>query len=95
MKWTKEERRVLWRCFVETGGKKERGYLGKLKERWDRHGLTQRDKESLLIQLRAIQSGSLLSAMERGEIEKEVSDSLPAVDIYGRGRFEVIDTRNV
>ena len=83
VKWTKEERRVLWRCFVESGGKKERGYLGRVKERWDQHGLSQRNKGSLLIQLRRIESGSLLSEMERREIEKQVSDSLPAVDIYG------------
>ena len=51
VKWTQEERRVLWRCFVETGGKKEWGYLGRMKDRWDRQGLSQRDKGSILIQL--------------------------------------------
>ena len=30
--WTVEERRVLWECFVRSGGKKSGGYMKKVKE---------------------------------------------------------------
>ena len=31
-KWSQEERKVLWECFVRSGGKKSGGYIRKVKE---------------------------------------------------------------
>ena len=42
--WTDEERRVLWECFVRSGGKKSGGYMKKVKEMWDGRDLSVREK---------------------------------------------------
>ena len=71
-KWTDEERKVLWECFVRSGGKRSGGYIKKVKEMWDGRDLSVRGVPSLLSQLKQIETNNLLTVMERGEIEKRV-----------------------
>ena len=71
-RWTVEERRVLWECFVRSGGKRSGGYIKRLKEMWDGRDLSVRGVPSLLSQLKQIEVNNLLTLMERGEIEKRV-----------------------
>ena len=51
-RWTVEERRVLWECFVRSGGKRSGGYIKRLKEMWDGRDLSVRGVPSLLSQLK-------------------------------------------
>jgi len=67
-KWTKEERRVLWECFVRSGGKKGDGYIKEMKALWDERGLSERGEPSLISQLKTIEKGNVLSKVERAEI---------------------------
>ena len=46
-KWTDEERKVLWECFVRSGGKRSGGYIKKVKEMWDGRDLSVRGVPSL------------------------------------------------
>ena len=71
--WTLEERKVLWECFVRSGGKKSGGYIKKVKALWDERGLSVREVPSLLSQLKGIENG-LLTMMERDEITKKIGD---------------------
>ena len=70
--WTVEERRVLWECFVRSGGKKSGGYINKIKEMWDGRDLSVRGIPSLVAQLKLIETNNLLTVVERGEIERQV-----------------------
>ena len=40
--WTDQERRVLWECFIRSGGKRTGGYMQKVKEMWDGSNLSVR-----------------------------------------------------
>ena len=69
--WTNGERRVLWECYVRSGGEKRHGYIKRVKDLYDRRSLTPRTGPSLISQLKTIDGGGL-TLMERGEIEKLV-----------------------
>ena len=71
-KWTDHERRMLWECYVRSGGKKAGGYIQKLKDMWNRKGLKARGVPSLLSQLKQIETNNLLTLMVREEIGKKV-----------------------
>ena len=71
-KWTKEERQVLWECFVRNGGRKCGGYIKKVKALWDERGLSKRDEPSLISQLKTIEKGIVLTKVERAEISRMV-----------------------
>jgi len=73
-KWSQLGRRVLWECFVRSGGQRSDGYIQKVKNMWDGRDLSVRSKASLLSQLKQIEDNSLLSIMERGEIEMVVRE---------------------
>jgi len=34
-KWSHQERRILWECYVRSGAKRSGGYIKKVKEMWD------------------------------------------------------------
>ena len=70
--WSKEDRIILWECYVRSGGVKSEGYIKKVREMWDGRDQGVRSDASLLSQLKQIESNSLLSVMERGEIEQRV-----------------------
>ena len=93
--WTKEERKVLWECYVESGGVKSGGYMKKVEERWEGKGMTVRSVPSLWSQLQEIEKKSLLSRVERSEIEKRVTDGLGRVDggagVADHGVEETVD----
>ena len=73
-KWSDGERRVLWECYVRSGRKRSQGYIRKVKEMWDGRDLSVRSGPSLISQLNAIEFQDLLSASERREIERVVSE---------------------
>ena len=70
--WTNQERRVLWECYIRSGGKKSGGYMQKVKEMWDGRDLSVRGIPSLVAQLKQIETNSLLTVVERREIERRV-----------------------
>ena len=70
--WTHDERKVLWECFVRSGGQRGGGYMKAVKALWDERGLGERSMPSLMSQLKSIENG-LLSVMEREEIRKEIA----------------------
>ena len=71
-RWTDRERKVLWECFVRSGGVWHGGYIEKLRLLWDEHGLSDRSNPSLISQLKEIRCGRHLSEMEKDEIRKKV-----------------------
>lgn len=86
--WTHEERKVLWECFVRSGGKRADGYIKKVKALWDEIGSSVREVPSLLSQLKSIEKG-LLTMMERDEIEKKVRDEVRRVDSLEQEAMEI------
>eukprot|EP00111_Clytia_hemisphaerica_P013739 TCONS_00040429-protein len=78
-KWTKEERCLVWECFVRSGGKGSYGYIKRLMEFWEERALSKRSQASVLAQIKSIEKGGLLSEYEKGEIERLVrSEGEPA-----------------
>ena len=73
--WTQNERRVLFECYIESGGRGRRGYSRRVKELWDQksedQNLSPRTFPSLYSQLKTIDGGAL-TKMEREEIEQSV-----------------------
>ena len=74
VKWSDGERKVLWECYVRSGRKRSDGYIRKVREMWDGRDLSVRSDQSLIAQLNAIEFNSVLSASERREIERVVSE---------------------
>ena len=72
--WSKDERRVLWECFVRSGGARHGGYMNSVKRLWDERGLTVRDTPSLISQLKQIENNGLLTESERREIRRMVEE---------------------
>ena len=87
-KWTDEERRVLWECFVRSGGKKSGGYIKKLKDMWDGKDLSVRGVPSLLSQLKQIEINNLLTVMVREEIERKVRGEVDVGDRDGENKSD-------
>ena len=71
-KWSDGERRVLWECYVRSGRKRSQGYIRKVKEMWDGRDLSVRTDQ--ISQLNAIEFHDVLSASEKREIERVVSE---------------------
>ena len=71
-KWTKEERRVVWECYVRSGGRGSHGYIKRLMEFWEESALNKRSQASVLSQIKSIEKGGLLSEYEKSEIERLV-----------------------
>lgn len=75
-KWTKEERRVVWECFVRSGGRGNHGYIKRLMEFWEVKAVNKRSQASVLSQIKSIEKGGLLSEYEKGEIERLVESEV-------------------
>lgn len=73
-KWTREERLVLWECFVRSKKVSPNGYIKTLVELWETNGLGVRSQASLLSQVKSIQNGKLLSEFEKREVERRVEE---------------------
>ena len=71
-KWSEEERKMLWECFVESGEVMSGGYIKKVKGLWDERGLSVRSCPSLISQLREIKAGKHLTKMQKDVIKKRV-----------------------
>jgi len=72
-KWTKEERVVLWECYVRSGGRGCLGYIKRVMEMWDGRDVGIRSQASILSQIKCIEEGGLLSEYEKCEIESRVT----------------------
>ena len=72
IKWTKEERCVLWECFIRSGGAEVKGYRDDIVEMWNGRDLSVRTRASVLAQVKEIQKGGKLSAFDMREIEERV-----------------------
>ena len=94
--WTREERKVLWECYVRSGGSKKKGYIKAVKDMWDGKDMSIRSTPSLLAQIGQIRDkGSGLTLVEREEIEKTIRDEwhatlnrLPAGETLSQGDGE-------
>lgn len=71
-KWTKEERVVLWECYVRSGGRGCLGYIGRVMDMWNGRDVGVRSQASVLSQIKCIEAGGLLSEYEKCEIEQRV-----------------------
>ena len=71
-KWTKDERCLVWECFVRSGGRGSHGYIKRLMEFWEGKALNKRSQASVLSQIKSIEKGGLLSEYEKSEIERLV-----------------------
>ena len=70
--WTKEERCVVWECFIRSGGVGVEGYRDRIFEMWNGRDLGVRSRASVLAQVKEIQKGGKLSTFEMREIESRV-----------------------
>ena len=78
-KWSKEERVVVWECYIrsiELDGREHRDYIQKLMQMWEGRDLSVRSQASILSQVKCIQKGGLLSEYEKREIERKVKDEI-------------------
>ena len=71
--WTQEECKVLWECYVRSGGSGSDGYIKRLVEMWDGRDVNVRPQAALLGQLRSLKNGRRLSLLEKREIERKVT----------------------
>ena len=71
--WSQEECKVLWECYVRSGGSGSDGYIKRLVEMWDGRDVNVRPQAALLGQLRSLKSGRRLSEFEKREIERKVT----------------------
>ena len=71
--WTQEECKVLWECYVRSGGSGSDGYIKRLVDMWDGRDVNVRPQAALLGQLRSLKSGRKLSEFEKREIERKVT----------------------
>ena len=71
-KWTKEERVVLWECYVRSGGRGCLGYINRVMEMWNGRDVGIRSQASVLSQIKCIEAGGLLSEYEKSEIEQRI-----------------------
>ena len=78
VQWTKEERCVVWECFVRSGGRQSYGYIKRLMEFWEAKGISDRSQASILSQIKCIEKGGLLSECEKYEIERQVRKEVTA-----------------
>ena len=69
--WTKEERKILWKCLAIAGGRESEGYIPRMVNLWNERGTSRRSQPSLISQVRVIERGGL-SNLERKEIESSV-----------------------
>ena len=72
LRWSKEERRGLWECFIRSGGVWSGGYIEKVRVLWEERGFCGRTLPSMISQLKEIRSGRHLSVMEKDEIRRKV-----------------------
>ena len=70
--WTREERRVLWECYIRSGKRGCEGYIKRLKDMWDGRDISVRSEASILSQVKCIEAGGLLTELEKVEIESRV-----------------------
>ena len=78
--WSDQERKVLWECFIRSGGKKSGGYIRKVKDMWDGRDLSVRGVPSLLSQLKQIETNNLLTLMVREDIARKVRNEENGVE---------------
>ena len=71
--WTQEECKVLWECYVRSGGSGSDGYIKRLVDMWDGRDVNLRPQAALLGQLRSLKGGRRLSEFEKREIERKVT----------------------
>ena len=76
---------------MRSGGRKSGGYIQKVKDLWDRRGMSKRGKPSLTSQLKTIEMYGGLLSMEREEIEGRVRQEDAKAEEMGRLREEVLD----
>ena len=90
MRWTKEEKVMVWECFAMTGGVRRENYIERTTDLYNERSQRQRNKNSVFSQIRGIGFGGL-TMMERGEIEKRVraaKEEEERVMAEGRAMFE-------
>ena len=73
--WTKEERKLLWKCVIRASGKGSDGYISKIVKLWDESGISRRTQTRLISQNNVIENGDL-SKLEMEEIEHKVKKEL-------------------
>ena len=84
--WSQEECKVLWECYVRSGGSGSDGYIKRLVEMWDGRDVNVRPQAALLGQLRSLKNGRKLSEFEKCEIERRVT--LERIVPAGQGNVE-------
>ena len=84
--WSKEERKILWKCLAIAGGRESEGYIPRMLKLWEERGTSRRSQASLISQVRVIERGGL-SNFERQEIESRVREEtrLRGVDFVIEG----------
>ena len=70
--WSKEERLVLWECYIRSGGRVCNGYIKRVMNMWNGRDLSVRSQASILSQIKCIENGGLLSEFEKREISNRV-----------------------
>ena len=71
--WSQEECKVLWECYVRSGGSGSDGYIKRLVDMWDGRDVNVRPQAALLGQLRSLKSGKRLSEFQKRAIERTVT----------------------
>ena len=90
MRWTKEEKVMVWECFVMTGRVRRNNYIERTTVLYNERSQRPRNENSVFSQIRGIGLGGL-TKMERGEIEKRVRVEKEETDrmmAEGKAMFE-------
>ena len=89
MKWTSDERKELWECFVRSGGVRRGGYIRKVTDLYHSRNGSSRSGPSLVTQLRCIDAGGVLTEVEKETIADKVRQEIAEEE---RVRVEVLKT---
>ena len=71
-KWTKEERKILWECYIRSRIISPDGYIKSVMEMWNGRDVSVRSQASVLSQIKCIRLKGLLTQFEKREIETKV-----------------------
>lgn len=71
-KWTREERLVLWECYVRSGKRETLGYIERVMNMWNGRDISVRSQASIISQIKCIEKGGLLSEFDKNEVETRV-----------------------
>ena len=79
IKWTNEERKLLYECYERSGGVRKGGYIQKVDEKYNSMDVMRRSTPAIIAQLKVIEKGGL-TGPEKSEIKQKIQKEKEELD---------------